>query len=53
LELFGFHFRSFCLVQASKLALRDHEAVGRFLDASQVRADHTSFEGGNKSGALA
>jgi hypothetical protein len=30
-----------------------HEAVGGFFHASQGRADNTSFEGGNKSGALA
>ena len=29
----------------------DHEAVGRFFDASQGRPADTSFEGGNKSGA--
>jgi len=31
--------------------LRHHEAVGGFFDAPKERADNTSFEGGNKSGA--
>jgi hypothetical protein len=44
---------SFVSLKLGKLAVRDHEAVGGFLDPSQVRADDTSFEGGNKSGALA
>jgi hypothetical protein len=35
------------------LALGYHEAVGGFFGASQGRADTTSFEGGNKSGATA
>jgi len=33
--------------------LRHHGAVGGFFSAPQERADYTSFEGGNKSGALA
>jgi len=32
---------------------RHHGAVGGFFSAPQERADYTSFEGGNKSGALA
>jgi hypothetical protein len=33
-------------------ALRHHEALGGFFGASQGRLDNTSFEGGNKSGAV-
>jgi hypothetical protein len=36
-----------------KPASRYHEAVEGFFGASQERADNTSFEGGNKSGATA
>jgi len=35
------------------VALRYHEAVEGFFGASQGRADNTSFEGANKSGATA
>jgi hypothetical protein len=34
-------------------APRHHEALGGFFGASQGRLDNTSFEGGNKSGAVA
>jgi hypothetical protein len=33
-------------------AARHHEALGGFFGASQGRLDNTSFEGGNKSGAV-
>jgi len=52
LELFGFHFDNFVSLKLGGVALRDYEAVGGFLDASQGRPDNTSFEGGNKSGVV-
>jgi len=43
----------FCFQSLDKPASRYHEAVEGFFGASQGRADNTSFEGGNKSGATA
>jgi hypothetical protein len=50
LNLLKFHCGNFVLPKLGNLASRHHEAVGGFLDASQGRADNTSFEGVNKSG---
>jgi len=41
---------NFVSVKLSNAGLPDHEAVGGFFGASQVRGDNPSFEGGNKSG---
>jgi len=49
---FCFHFGILFVSQTlNMIARRHHGAVGGFFDASQGRADDTSFEGGNKSGA--
>jgi PAS domain S-box-containing protein len=41
------------LENVAGVGLRHDEAVGGFFDAPEGRADNTSFEGGNKSGAPA
>jgi hypothetical protein len=50
LEFFGVHSDNFVLPKLAGLRLRHDDAVGRFFDASEGRADDTSFEGRNKSG---
>jgi len=49
----SFIFVNFSSKTLDNLVLRYHEAVEGFFSASQGRADTTSFEGGNKSGATA
>ena len=51
---FCFHFDILFVSETLNMVeRRHHRAVGGFFDASQGRADDTSFEGGNKSGATA
>ena len=45
LRLFGFHLIIFFSETLENPASNHHEAVGGFFDASQERADNTSFEG--------
>jgi len=47
-----FIFDNFVSFKLGDVALRDYEAVGGFFDASTVRGNNPSFEGGNKSGAV-
>ena len=44
-EIVWFSFLIILSGNLASFALRHHEAVGGFLDASQERADNTSFEG--------
>jgi len=47
---FCFHFDILFVSETLNMVERRHlRAVGGFFDASQGRADDTSFEGGNKS----
>ena len=44
-EIVWFSFDNFLFGNVDNLASNHHEAVGGFFDASQERADNTSFEG--------
>ena len=48
-EIVWFSFDNFLFGNLDILASNHHEAAGGFFDASQERADNTSFEGVNKS----